>query len=211
MGRHGEPVRRHANPLLVPAPRSLAPQTSDEFDGRALGPQWQWHANHRDDWYSLAARPGWLRLFPQPAASSVIEQPNLLLQKFPARSFSVETTLELLPMQSGEEAGVVVTGATQAMLGLRHSGSANQILLRTDDQVEVLAEARSNSIRLRVTVEAGGRCAFGYGERGEFIALPHSFQAQKGLWIGAKVGLYSLKQVKHAPAGHVDVDYFRFA
>jgi len=109
-GKNCVPVKCHSKPLVLPAQKACAPQTSDEFGNGRLGLQWQWNANHREDWHSLAARPGWLRLFPQPAAASLNQQPNLLLQKFPARSFSAETALELTPRQSGEEAGLVVVG-----------------------------------------------------------------------------------------------------
>ncbi len=72
------------------------PQTSDEFDSPALGLAWQWHANHRDEWYSLSARPGWLRLFAQKAeGGDFAKAGNLLMQKFPARAFVAETKLEL--------------------------------------------------------------------------------------------------------------------
>jgi beta-xylosidase len=40
----GQPVMTHAKPVAG-APLS-APPTSDEFDGPALGLQWQWNANH---------------------------------------------------------------------------------------------------------------------------------------------------------------------
>ncbi len=210
MGRNCEAVQCHAKPRILPAQRPCAPQTSDEFDGKTLGLQWQWHANHRDDWYSLAARPGWLRLFPQPAPATLRRLPNLLLQKFPARTFSVETALDLAPRQSGEEAGLVVTGETQAMLGIQHDGPQNRVLLRTHQSERTLSETKSNRIKLRVEIQDGGRCSFSYFENGERVFIPRTFQAQKGVWIGAKLGLYSLRRVENAPAGHVDVDYFRF-
>jgi hypothetical protein len=41
--------------------------------------------------------------------------------------------------------------------------------------------------------------------------VPSVFHASKGNWIGARVGLYAVKQVANAPVGHADVDYFRFS
>ena len=84
--------------------------------------QWQWQANHRDDWFSLAARKDWLRLYSQPAENGDLGQvPHLLLQKFPARAFQVETELETFPTAFGEEAGLVVLGAEYAALVVRHT------------------------------------------------------------------------------------------
>jgi beta-xylosidase len=210
MGNDGEPVRGHAKPVFVRGQKSFAPQSSDEFDGSQLGLQWQWHANHPDNWHSLGARPGWLRLYPQAAAASLKQQPNLLLQKFPARSFSAEAVLEFSPLQRGEEAGVVVTGQVPISLGLLHDGTRNHIILRSDDQQKYLLETASNAVKLRIEVQSGGRCLFRISENGDWIAIPQTIQARKGTWVGAKLGLYCLKRVVHAPAGHVDVGCFRF-
>ena len=210
MGRNGEPVLRHAKPCVAQPDKACAPQTTDEFGSGKLGLQWQWQANHRDDWHLLGARPGWLRLFPQLEAPSLNEQANLLLQKFPARSFTAETMLELCALQSGEEAGLVIVGKTQIRLGIQHDGKKNWIILRIDDKQKILSETASHAVNLQVQVQDGGRCSFGFSESGEFVSIPQTFQAQKGTWIGAKVGLYSLKHIANAPAGHADIDYFRF-
>jgi len=210
MGKHGEPVRRYKKPINIRGQKPFAPQTSDEFDDAKLGLQWQWPANHRDDWYSLTARSGWLRLFPQAATKPLNEQPNLLLQKFPARSFTVETELELFAGQSGEEAGLVVVGEKSILFGIQHDGLENWLVLRTDEKLERLRRVTSQPVKLRATVQDGGEFLFSFADEEEFVQFPENFQATKGKWIGAKVGLYSLKQVFNAPAGHADFDRFQF-
>jgi beta-xylosidase len=203
-------VRRHRKPINIRGQKSFAPPTSDEFDLPKLGLQWQWHANHRDDWHSLVARPGWLRLFPQLETNPLNEQPNLLLQKFPARSFTVETELQLSPAQSGEEAGLIMVGEKSAAVGVLRAGLENWLVLRTDDKLEKLRRVTSQPVKLRVIVRAGGEFSFGFAGAGEFVAIPHSFQAVKGKWIGAKLGLYSLKPDNKSSAGHADFDCFRY-
>ena len=114
-------------------------------------------------------------------------------------------------MQPGEEAGLVVIGESPAMLGIQHDGKMNLIVLNTDKKQKIIAETASNSIKLRMEILDGGRCRFAYGKGGGFIAIGQEFQARKGAWIGAKIGLYSLKHLKNTAVGHVDFDYFRFA
>jgi beta-xylosidase len=211
MGNQGEPLRSHAKPVVLPAVQPCAPQTSDEFDSAAMGLQWQWQANHCADWYSLAARPGWLRLFAQPAASALTHQPNLLLQKFPARSFCVEAALDVAALRPGEEAGIVVAGQSQAMLGIQNDGTRQRVVLHTEDEREVLSATESPIIKLRLEVREGGQCSFSFAEGGEFVRIAGVWQARKGTWIGAKTGLYCLRREADGPAGHVDVDYFRFS
>jgi beta-xylosidase len=187
------------------------PQTSDEFDGRVLGLQWQWHANHHPEWYTLEARPGWLRMFPQALRMPVTRQPNLLLQKFPARSFGVETLVDVAPLAAGEESGLVIAGERQLMIGIRYDGKSYHIVQRIGDEMEAVAAAPSSTAGFRVRVDDGGQCTFAYAVGKTYFGLPLQHQAAKGTWIGAKVGLYSVKEAGSTKAGHTDVEHFRFS
>ena len=123
----------------------------------------------------------------------------------------MELLLELLPRQAGEEAGLVVSGQKTVKLGLSHDGTENRVVLRTDDGLQILAQTAAKTLRLRLEMQAGGRCSFAFASAGAFTSVPQTLQAHKWVWIGAKVGLYSIKQVQDSAAGHVDVDYFRFS
>jgi len=211
-GINSEPVEQNAKPFAGVNGDSAAPQTSDEFDSPKLGLQWQWHANHRDDWWSLDAGGGRLRLFPQFfKQDSLTLLPNALLQKFPARSFSVNTQVEFVPKDAEETAGLIVAGRSSATLGFEKSGSATQLVLRINGVIKFTRDNVPNTIKLRVVVDDGGLCVFSFGSGGDFVTIPQTFTAQKGVWIGAKVGLYSQKRLEHAKSGHVDFSYFRFA
>ena len=188
------------------------PQTSDEFEAATLGFQWQWNANHDDAWLSLNARPHWLRLYPRFAEPDRVNRlPNLLLQKFPARAFTGETSLEFAPIQEGEEAGLVVVGESFANLGLVKSEAGLRLVLRVNGEQTFAADHLPGTMKLRVAVKDGGLCEFSFARQDDFVAIAQTFMARKGKWIGAKLGLYSLKRRDSAPASHVDFDYFRFA
>jgi len=207
----GEPVLSHGKPAAIRRSLIAVPQTSDEFDASKLARQWQWNANHSDNWASLSARKHWLRLYPQLVAhQNLTLTPNLLLQKFPARSFKVETVLEFAPQQTGEAAGLIVAGETYATLALEKKDAHNQLVLRINGTRQFTQENITGTVKLGVTVEEGGLCQFSFATGDQSVTIPTIFPAQKGKWIGAKVGLCSLKRLENAPAGHVDVDYFRF-
>jgi len=207
----GEPVLHHRKPATTACATVAIPQSSDEFDSPALGWQWQWHANHRNNWYSLSARQGWLRLFPQFGSQENIGlQPNLLLQKFPARIFVAETRLEFAPQQVDEEAGLVVAGESSAALALVKNEFGQQLILRTNQQTLIILATAPSALTLRVAVSAGGECRFSYATDGGLVELAQTFLAQKGKWIGAKLGIYSLHRNPQAAAGHADFDFFRF-
>ena len=211
MGANGEPVSHHTKPRVTPAQKISAPATSDDFDSPRLGRQWQWQANHDDNWFSLTARKGWLRLFSQFVPGADLRRTsNLLLQKFPARTFAVETLLDFPASESGGEAGIIVMGKTAATLALRRAGNKNHIVFRNHDEDEVLREFPDGQIKLRATISDGGICEFSFAAKNKFIAAPESFQAKAGVWMGAKTGIYALKRDSKKSAGHADFKYFRF-
>jgi hypothetical protein len=86
----------------------------------------------------------------------------------------------------------------------------NRVVLHTHGKQRILSTVESSTITLRVEVHEGGKCVFGFVENGNRVSVAESFQARKGKWIGAKVGVYSLKRGEGVAAGHADFDYFRF-
>lgn len=202
----GEPVLRHPKPDV--ARQEIAvPQTSDEFDLPTLGLQWQWYANHREDWYSLTQRPGVLRLFAQPLREGLFHQPNLLLQKLPARRFVVHTAVSVEIAREGTQAGLVMMGMEHAAVVIRRSPAGYQLVQIVNDRDVFAQRLVSSRAVLRMEVSDGGLCTFSYSLNGrEFVRLQREFQAQKGKWIGAKVGVFCTG----CSGGYADVEILRF-
>ncbi len=207
----GEPVTRFAKPAVGTRQPVSIPASSDEFDQPRLGFQWQWLANHSEDWCSLTARPGWLRLIGQRNAVAELSQtPNLLLQKLPARTFEAETLLEISGGQTGDEAGLVIAGKSTVALSLRTSGASQHLVLRTDRTDHVVVAEAPSRIRLRASFSDGGLVSFAYATVDGFIPISQTFQAIAGVWIGAKIGIYCLGNSSGSSAV-ADFDFFRFA
>jgi len=206
----GEPVLEHAKPTGVTAPVAM-PATTDDFETPKLGLQWQWHANHRDGWFSLNLRKGSLRLFPQPApGNDFAKVPHLLLQKLPGTSFAVETAVEVENLGLGGRAGLIVMGESHAALAVEEADKSLRISLIVDNVVREVSEVPKGRVLLRVAMAHGGACRFSY-RREEEKQLERTFQAKPGRWIGAKVGLFATVPLGTKPSGHADFDYFRFA
>ena len=218
----GEPVRTAAKPKTAVPAAVEVPPTTDEFTAPPLGLQWQWQANPRASWLSLAAAPGRLRLFSQsaPVADNLWMAPNLLLQKWPAPEFVVTTLLRFAPREVGEQAGLVVFGQDYAWVGLRRDASGLRLVVRT---LKNAREAKGDSaeqetanvaaavpfVHLRVTVARGGRCRFAWSADGRaFAPVGEEFQARAGVWVGAKVGLFAMGRPASAALGHADWDWF---
>ena len=214
----GEPVLRHAKPAGTDR-GIINPATSDEFAGEALGLQWQWNANFKTNWYTLAARPGQLRLFSQAPADSgsLRDVPSVLTQKFPAPAFAADTVLSLSGAD-GQRAGLVVLGIRYAWLGLRREGKATQLVHATCEQpalpcverLETVATVGTQPVYLRVRVGDGALAQFSYStDNLRFTAVGQPFRAGVGRWVGAQVGLFSITPAAASNKAYADFDYFR--
>ncbi len=207
----GEPVPDCQKPGVTIKCEITVPQTTDDFDAPNLGLQWQWYANHGDSWASLTARPGWLRLASRPLPGCHLERaPHFLSQKFPARSFAVETLIDFSAGRRGEIAGLAIVGGKEhAALALRHTGDGQEFVYLHAGSVERIGCAPAAPVRLGVAVAPDGGFTFNTATPG--AALQREFRASEGGWIGAKVGLFSLASSESASPGFAEFDYFRFS
>ena len=211
----GEPLTVGAKPAL-PAASRQTPPVNDEFDGPALGLQWQWQCNPAPEWASLAARPGWLRLRAEPLpGAGLVTAGHLLLQKFAAPQFTATTELDGRGLAPGDTAGLIVFGHTTAYVGVQRTASGWQAVWQGGDEAAPVAPAAvpgalptDGRIWLRLEVVAGARCRFSCSADGEhFTAVGSEFTAQPGRWVGAKVGLFALS-AGPAAGGQADFAWF---
>jgi beta-xylosidase len=216
----GEPVASYRKPDVGRQYPRQFPQTTDEFNENRLGLQWQWHANPVDEWSSLTARRGWLRLAAVPLpenGKNLWSAPNLLLQKLPSREFLLTTLVDGSHLREGQRSGLLMMGRDYSYVALTRTASGLRLVHvvckdaersgreRETDAIEI----KSNAVYLRVQVFGDAICAFTYSFDGKrFHELGIIFVAESGKWIGAKVGLFAI-----GPAGsngYADYDWFRF-
>ncbi|CAN7253187.1 glycoside hydrolase 43 family protein [Paenibacillus sp. LjRoot153] len=220
----GEPGLQWNKPNVGKQISIEVPDTSDEFDDTRLGLQWQWQANPMQRWYSLEGRSGALRLFAEalPAgAPSLYHAPHLLLQKFPAPEFVATVKLDVSGLESGDRAGLIVFGYQYMYIGIHRTMNPSS----AGEQFELVAMAgdangerqlwarpiNSLALYLQVEVEDGGYCSFRFSEDGdafEPIDIPH-FQASKGHWVGAKMGMFAAGLDNGERKGYLDAEWFR--
>lgn len=225
----GEPVLTHTKPNVGASNPNEVPQTSDEFDSRTLGLQWQWEANYKDNWYSLDARKGWVRLYcqtPSPKSMNLWAVPNLMLQKLPAPSFSATARLECASTKPGEKAGLIVFGLDYSYIGISKSKTgytvSHVVCTKSDkgtqEKTTSSVEVPGSEIYLRVEIRPENEkdtkpkvlCSFKYGTDGKvFRSLGETFTAREGQWVGAKVGVFALGSATRSKSGYADLDWFR--
>lgn len=229
----GEPVTVYRKPDTGSPKTLCTPQESDEFDGPAPGPQWQWMANPQA-WFGFPGIPGHYRMYAsREAFRNLWTVPNLLLQKFPAEAFTATTRLRFCSKSDGDSGGLLVMGYDYARLALTRRGAEADlelILCRdadrgSEEQRTLLATlplerlesgARPlyrTEITLRVEVRPGGRCRFAYSTDGKRFTPVDKvpFTAREGRWIGAKVGLFCVNNGATTDRGWIDIDWFRIS
>ena len=219
----GEPVLRYKKPNAGKAYSIHTPAESDEFDGNNLGLQWQWMANPKATWYFLNPSKGYLRLFSDKlpdSSKNLWGAPNVLLQKFAAEEFMVTTKMNFVPNTrlENEKAGLAIMGLSYASLSLKSQKDGIYLVCSVcknatqgNAEIETVISKISNAeIYLRVIVTKGAKCNFYYSSDGKtFRKAGDEFIAEVGRWIGAKVGLFCIREVQINDSGWADFDWFR--
>jgi len=217
----GEPVLTYKKPAVGKGNGVATPPDTDEFNSTTISLAWQWHANTQPYWAYPTGPSGYLRLFSYPVPVSfknLWDVPNLLLQKFPAGEFTATAKLTFKPRFEGEKAGLVILGRDYSYIAVRKAGNAlvvgqtacNGADKGAGETMQAEKPVQGNTLYLRVTVSAGAKCVFSYSEDGkQFQPLGQTFTAREGMWIGAKVGLFCLRETTTNDAGFADVDWFR--
>lgn len=227
----GEPVTVYKKPNVGKTFPIAYPQSSDEFNKEKLSYQWQWESNFKNEWYSLKASKGKLRLFSIPLLpenKNLSSVASIVAQKFPLRNFSVVTKVEFKPKSIGEKTGLIILGMNYSYIGIEkvnkgykiiqsncinaYSASDEKIIESIDSKTgdlffkaEIWQEVENASIPKAI-------CKFSYSKNGtDFQTLGQEFIVKEGRWVGAKVGLFAT-----APSGIVNVgfsnfDWFRFS
>ncbi len=189
MGDQGAPVLIHEAPVTKPCDYMIA--TSDTFQGKTLGLQWQWQAHENPSWYQ---RSGNLRLFAYPAAS-LFHAGQYLSQLMQAFNSCWEIPVTVHFTSDKQRAGVAMMGYSYRYLCLEqgrialYDGAAAEGSRR---EKEVVRERLITSIPFAentatLTMEiADGQVNFGYD--GQTVGEP--FVMTPGGWTCSRPGIF---------------------
>jgi beta-xylosidase len=218
----GSPVTMHRKPRVAVPVSIITPADSDEFDKPAIGLQWQWQANPQEGW-AFPTPEGKLRLFSvyQPdSIRSLWNTPNILGQKTPADSFSAQVNFRFTPRHVGERFGLVLFGSAYADVSIVNKAEGLVVECRENAKAEkggidktlAATPVKGADFTLYLRMMPGGKYMLGYAAAdGRATWFEQIFSAQPGKWVGAKVGMYMLRNNITNDAGYVDVDYFRIS
>jgi beta-xylosidase len=216
----GEPVLQYKKPAVGKTYPVAVPATSDEFNDIKIGLQWQWQANPENN-RAFPASSGALRLYSvyQPDSINTLwNLPNILGQKMPAEEFTARLKVTFHPKYKNERVGLVLFGTDYAYISLEKGDDGLYIICKENVQADKgKTESGDAGIPVKATIfyleiklEKGGRYHFAYSDNGlNFTQLAKEYTARPGRWVGAKLGIFCLRNIITNDAGYADVDWFR--
>lgn len=146
------------------------------------------------------------------------DTPNLLMQKFPAPTFTATAKVKVALSYEGDRMGLVVMGQDYATLEVTLRDGSIEVdqrycLNAESGTAEIISQSvdfDGGDIWLRCIVEQGALCQFQYSLDGRrFKSIGDPFVAKAGKWIGAKIGCFAVADIKRGEGGRMDVDWFR--
>ena len=131
----GLPGNLTRTPRTWTKPKTAAPQPvrvpferSDDFSGTALKPIWEWNHVPVDGKWSLAERPGFLRLHTLPA-TSFWDARNTLTQRAIGPQSTPTVSLDVAGLQVGDVAGLGLQNLPYAALGVERTADGLHLAL----------------------------------------------------------------------------------
>ena len=189
-----------------------APATDDEFASPALGPQWQWNHNPRDDHWSLTERPGWLRLKAgvPVGKGGFWNAANTLSQRLMGKGKGVATAkLDVSGMAPGQQAGFCRHSGQYVLLGVQVDDAGVRRLFFDHNGKRTLGPALEAGILYVRTDNDGPAATFSYSLDGkDWTRFGEPFTLIFGRWRGDRIGFFCWND--REDAGHLDVDHFRY-
>ena len=204
----------------------------DHFETQALAPQWNFLRTPRDDFWSLSARPGYLRLRLRPERLTDLANPSFVGRRQQHIRFATRAALEFKPQQEYECAGLVllqnnafhfryvITGGATATVRLMKYSTTDPVSrsspIPAGTEV-VLAELPIQGDRFYFKVEADGQ-AYNFhiatepeawqpvaeGVDGRILSTPMA-----GGFVGAYIGMYASSNGQPSE-NTADFDWFEY-
>jgi beta-xylosidase len=219
---NGQPVATFVRPAIA-ADDDVSPQTSDEFAGSTLGPQWEWNHNPDDRHWSLTERPGFLRLGAL-TASSLVSARNTLTQVLQGPAVEVTARLAVDGMTDGQKAGLAMFARQPSWIGVVQK-QGRRTLVMAAAGIETAGQAldaagpcrrttraTSRFVILRMRVEdQAAQYTYSLDEGRTFCALGSRARMLFSWWKGARPALFTFNTDASTPSGgRADFDWIRF-
>ncbi len=210
-------------PALPSHPTPSLP-ACDHFDAETLAPCWNMLRTPRSEWYSLCARPGWLRIGVRPETLSEHVNPSFIGRRQQHTSFAARTKMDFVPDQQGTAAGIAVVQNDRFYLRCLCMQTADgavvvRLIQRAHGEDALLAEvalssylgsihwkieAHGQAYRFFYALQPEGWLPIGNAVHGGFLSSTVAYG-----FTGVYIGVYATSH-GNPSANHADYDWFEY-
>ncbi len=217
MGVDGK-VPKEMNIPLPPAAFKTALLSSDEFETEEMGMNWQWNHNPDNNKWSLAERPGFLRLKTVNVAAGILSAKNTVSQRTAGPCCYGEIFLDTVGMKAGDFAGLSafqsgygIVGVKMDESGLKHIVMAfkgregvpdvkESVLLEQEGvYLRVVFDFRNSADKAYFYYSADGS---GWQKIGDILSMKYTLDH----FMGYRIAIFNYAALQ--TGGYVDIDYF---
>lgn len=222
---HGQMVWQMPKPIK--SDDIILPHGSDNFDGPSLKAFWQWNHQPVNSRWSLAQRPGYMRLMAAPTQDGkdcFFGASNTLLQRnMRSDSVCITVKLDISHMAKGQYAGVAHFngGLDYGYLAVRMEGKQKQIVYERyhkqqyhpNPEVETLEgellPADASTLYIRNSYNFDNLVQYEYSLDGEhWTAFGPRYEQRYAAFRGDMIGIFTWNQ---RGRGYIDVDSFDYS
>ena len=206
----GTPVAGGEYPVDIQTDYRIEP--TDEFDGDKLSLVWQTPANRKAGWYEF--KKGLKLNCVAYDKSALSDLPQIFAQKVQYKNFAVSSRCRLNLNCDGDEVGFTVFGKEYAYVCVVRRDGQNFLEIRKgkiggqDDETlarSQLYDEKYVDFKLSAKYEEPNKLTYKFTFGGR--AFTHIFYAERGVWTGAKIGIYA--RANGESNGFATFKYFR--
>lgn len=213
LGADGKDVITYQKPAVGKTGKVKSPATSDEFNSRTLGLQWQWNHNPDNTKWTLEERKGYMRLKAS-TARNLKEARNTLTQRVQGPSSEGTVELDVTGLKDGNVAGFGIFEFPYAYVAVCQEGGVRKIIMCNDDKsIETVERFTGDKIWIRSRVTDKDFIAkFYYSLDGiNFRPIGNDLKMGLGLpWTANRFALFNFTTSEQGVDGYADFNWFHF-
>ena len=214
LGANGKDLITYPKPNVGKTYPVKTPATTDEFDAKKLGLQWQWNHNPDNAKWSLTERPGFLRLKALPA-KDLKEARNTLTQRVQGPNSEGTVEMDVTGMKDGNVAGFGIFQSPYAYVAVRQEGDTRSIIMCNDGKVVETPVENFTGDKLWIRARAMDKdftARFYYSTDGKnFHPIGDTLKMGLGLsWTANRFALLNFTTKEEGADGQADFNWFRY-
>lgn len=213
LGVSGKDAVTYPKPNVGKTYKMKAPATSDEFNNKKLGLQWQWNHNPDPTRWSLTERKGYMRIKAS-KATNLHDARNTLTQRTQGPLSQGTVEMDVTGLKNGNVAGFGIFQKPYAYVAVtQNEGKRKIVMCNNGETIESIDNFAGDKlwIRARVTDRNFEARLFYSLDGVNYRPIGNELKMKNGFrWTGNHFGLFNFSTTEEGVEGYADFNWFRF-